>query len=198
MSKPNGTRGRELAAIFKNQLAECRAEIDLPVEGVPGQPDFKFRCVLRRLDFFTLIKNAKLPEHLARELMGASSAETLARAEEEAMKQARQMSIDDIRALNDFMADVAMKTCVEPRLVWNEPEAEDSIDLATCEIGPQLVQALYFYAMNLSPDVAVRLTNGTEAPLDAVATFRDGAELPNAGPDGAEQRPADKSVALSG
>lgn len=196
MIEQNGTSpGQSLAARFKQQQTAIRKEVDLPIPGIPGTPDFKFRCILRRVDILTLIKGAQLPDRLKHSLLGLKPAETVANIKEEAKKAAqekvREMTMADIEQINVFQRQVAQKTCIAPKIVFEDTDDPEAINLnpEVCEIGPQIVEALYAYGMNLSPDVPIALVDGGETTVKAVETFPDsapGRELPGTGHDGAE------------
>lgn len=181
MSELNGTnRGADLAAQFRKQTAVARKEVDLPIPGIPGSPDFRFRCILRRIDVLTLIRHSVLPDRMKRTILGLKSEEQVAdlqtAADAAARERVAEMTIDDLEAIRAFQREVAQKTCLAPKIVYEDSDDAAAINLSPeeCEFGHQIVEALYNYAMGLSPDVPVATMDGGETTVAAVEEFPQG------------------------
>lgn len=205
MNELNGTSpGTALATQFKTKAAAARKVVDLPIPGIPGDPNFKFTCILRRIDVLTLIKGSALPDRLKHTLLGLKPAEVVddikAKAEEITKERIGAMTIEDIEAIQAFQRTVAVKTCLAPKIVFEPTDDPEAINLDPdeCEFGPQIVEALYNYGMNLSPDVPVATTDGGETTVKAVETFPDSAPgdaVPGDRPDGQELPPVSSGPA---
>lgn len=192
----NNTRAKELAAQFKTKATAARKAIELPVPLVTD-PDFTFPCVVRRVDVvaFVTAPNAGLPEQFANQLLGIKPGridELKAKAEEVAAEQTQSMTLDDLKAIQDFQRRIAQQTCLEPRIVFEATDDEGAIDLSSPDFAHcanEIVTALYNYGMSMSPDVPVRIAGGAETTLKAVESFREIPKLVDAGNDGAELQP---------
>jgi len=193
----NNKRAKELAAQFKTKATAARKAIELPVPMVTD-PDFTFPCVVRRVDVvaFVTAPNAGLPEQFANQLLGIKPGridELKAKAEEVAAEQTQSMTLDDLKAIQDFQRRIAQQTCLEPRIVFEATDDEGAIDLSSPDFAHcanEIVTALYNYGMNMSPDVPVRIAGGAETTLKAVESFREIPKPVDAGNDGAELQPA--------
>lgn len=180
MSQFNGTDlAATLAAQFQKQASFARKEVDLPIPGIPNMPEFKFRCVLRRIDALTLVRKSVLPDALKRMILGLKPekdvADIKAAAEEAARSRVEQMTIEDLEAIREFQREVAQKTCIAPKIAYSPTDDPGTINLASdeCEFGHQIVEALYNYAMGLSPAVPVPMVDGGETTVAAVEEFSD-------------------------
>lgn len=192
MTTNSGTRAATLAAQFKRNLAKVQprtAIVQLPIPDIA--PDFVFEFVAKRVDIESMLYSGMLPERLAVTLMSqrddgpATDAETIA---------ARMTPQEQVQML-DFQRRIACEVCVEPRLVFREPEHEGEIDLREVPYAGNLIVALFQYAMALSPDVPVATAGGWETTVEAVSSFRDEPALHDAGDDGAAVRkPAKRAI----
>lgn len=193
----NNKRAKELAAQFKTKAQVARKAIELPVP-LATDSDFTFPCVVRRVDVvaFVTAPNAGLPEQFANQLLGIKPGrmdDLKAKAEEIAAEQSQSMSLDDLKAIQDFQRRIAQQTCLEPRIVFEPTDDEGAIDLSSPDFAHcanEIVTALYNYGMSMSPDVPVRIAGGAETTLKAVESFREVAKPVDAGNDGAELQPA--------
>jgi hypothetical protein len=199
MSKPNGTRAMALAQQFKQQTARVieekyRVEVKLPIPSIA--PDFVFEFVAQRVDVTSLLYNGQLPETFAKQILGA-------RREARSEDEITQEFLDDATAAEkqaalDFQIKIAQEVCYAPKLVFREPVNDEEIDVRTLPFSGNLIIALFNYAMGLSPDVPVGLTDGTTTTVEAVSNFPDGAQGPQsarAGADGAQLRRQPKRIA---
>lgn len=176
MSEDNRSRAARLADQFKAASADLRTEVDLPIPGIPGRPDFRFRCVLRRVDILSFITNSSLPEHLVRSLLNLRAPDRLEALEKQAAETAAKMvseleTVEDLKAIQQLQRTIAQATCLEPRIVYEPTDDPEAINLDESDIGDAIVKALYAYATSLSPDVPVAMAGG-EATLDEVSSFR--------------------------
>lgn len=177
-----------LAAQFRTQTDKAIAEqwtreVSLPIPSIA--PDFVFQFVARRIDATSMLYAGELPEHFTRLILG--DADDVGDAAEP-----RRVSAEEKRAALEFQVKIAQEVCMAPKLVFGDPKDETEIDLRQLPFSGNLILALFNYAMNLSPDVPVKTTEGGSTSLAAVETFpagTRGAQLPGAGDVGANVGP---------
>lgn len=186
-------RAAALAAQFRSQSQKVLAEnwtkeVALPVPSVA--PDFVFTFIAQRVDLTSLLYGGQLPETFAKQILANRREQTQEEVAEEFLDDS---TAEQKQAALDFQVKIAQEVCLAPKLVFREPQSDEEIDLRSLPFSGNLIIALFNYAMGLSPDVPVALTNGGETTVKAVETFPDGAprvEFSDAGQDGAGSGPA--------
>jgi hypothetical protein len=195
----NGTkkqRGAALAAQFRAQAQKTveqvyTAEVRLPIPEIA--PGFVFEFIGQRVDINSMLVAGELPEAFARKIL-AGRVEDQEIDKEEAMQraihEASLMSVDEKNANLEFQRKIAIKACVSPRLVMQEPTDDEEVDLRALPFAGNLITALFSWAMNgLSPEVPVATVGGEATTVQAVENFSvtsPRAELPDVG-DGCAQ-----------
>lgn len=183
-------RAAALAAQFKAQAEKYQeaatAEVSLPIPSIA--PDFVFHFVGRRVDMNSLLIAGELPESMARKILDAKREDLSADKEEQlqrALDEAAQLTLEEKQANIEFQKRIALKVCLEPKLVFHEPKDETEIDLRDVPYAGELIVALFSWAMELSPGVPVATTEGKETTVDAVENFSPqspGPKLPESVP----------------
>jgi len=182
----NGNRATTLADQFNQKVADRRKPVDLPIPAIA--PDFVFTFVPKRIDVLRTVYKGGLPEHLINQILGKNQPEKLAEvkamAEEVAAAEVERMTMGDQLAMMDFMRQVAAEVCLEPRIVYEATDDPGAVNLSDSGFVDEIVNALYGYAMGLSPDVPVKTEKG-EVNLAEVETFRSDPALSDTGHNGA-------------
>lgn len=209
----SNNRAAELAARFKEKAQAARKEIELPVP-LASDPGFTFPCVVRRVDLVTLVtaKEAGLPEHFVNSILGTINPEklqSLKDAAADAASEAQQQgyTVEDLRAIGQFIRKVAQETCLEPYIYFSKDQSYDpelnqeaAIDLDAFEYAhcaEEIIKALYEYGLKLSPDVPVKMKGGQEASLESIGNFPQRPALSDAVHDGREVSPSPIIVAAN-
>lgn len=181
------TKGAAMAAQFKAQAAKVieatSVDVRLPIPAIA--PDFVFEFVGRRIDFNSMLMAGELPESFARQILEAKRQELPPdkdAALEKAMEKAMALSVEEKQENIEFQKTVAQRVCLSPRLVFREAVDDDEIDLRGVPFSGDLIIALFEWAMDLSPEVPVKLVDGEETTVKAVENFSpeaQPAELPH-------------------
>lgn len=194
MAKKSNSRGAALASQLRAQVAKAKPQTASVRLAIPEiAPDFVFEFEAKRIPIQSWLMSGFLPESMARMILSVRTPEAFERIEDDAAAAVDEMSVDEQIALIEFQKKVATEVCVSPKLVYRDATAEDEIDLrdpAFADIADKLIKALYAYAMGLSPAVPVATTTGEDTTVEAVETFPEKPEFPNAGKPGATVRPA--------
>lgn len=184
MSQASKNRAAQLAAQFKAQSQKAleekwTKEVSLPIPSIA--PDFVFTFIAQRVDLASLLYAGQLPEAFARQILSDRRQRTDEEAAEDFLNES---SAEEKKAALEFQTMIAREVCKAPKLVFRDPQNDEEIDLRALPFSGNLIIALFNYAMNLSPDVPVGLTDGGQTTVKAVETFpegRAGGELPDAG-----------------
>lgn len=173
MSKQNGSRAKELAAQFKQGARKAVDEtwtkqVRLPIPSIA--PDFVFEFVAKRVDLATMMYAGQLPDFFSRQILlrRQDASDVAAELQEE--------SLEEKKASLDLMVKLALAVCAEPKLVLRDPVDDSEVDLREWPFSGNIIEALFRYAMGLSPDVPVEMTDGGETTVKAVETFPDSAQ----------------------
>lgn len=184
MNQTSKARGAAMAAQFRANAEKAlnekwTKEVTLPIPSI--SPDFQFTFIAQRVDLTSLLYAGQLPEAFAKQIL-ANKRELS--QEEAADDFLNNTTADEKKASLEFQVKIVQEVCLAPKLVFRDPESDDEVDLRALPFSGNLIIALFNYAMGLSPDVPVQMTDGGETTVKAVETFPDGTsgpELPGTG-----------------